>query len=529
MLIVSLVVGLCAVLALIWWKERQIIAVPGAYYMLGQLYLINLLTHSQISQFWIDYTLRLLNSDAGLKHVPTSYFSNGFGLIGNQLWWLYLIVSWTMAVMLIRGDATDDFVGQFHPTGREYVKEWQIGRGRAPAWIASCLEEASENGRSVPKRLLGHLLQAVTRAQKVETTRYFGNSFIAYQAKVWGIMKPIAVWDPFDTISELHEVMRPEEWAFKYDIITERAKDEIIGRTQNWRQSSSLTHNYNRARRVFEAQVKAGGRWEGTYKCQPYMKAIIAICYLNRASKQDQAVQLCYTCAEAAVPLFKLRSNASNNAIKSVQDSVNQEIDQMLRGKHDNRKLSTKPFLTPAIVDETDRLLRGFWWNRTALISLLGMSGPHLRWGGGTSPILQPALFQSWVQSMDRVLYLALNCVGGETWHAECAGVIAQYQVEAVFKRTCENQIAQLERELANSRESHIFYARENNLTIEQVTGAEDLAHQQRLSQQIQDERARSLRQPALNMNGPINWLAALISKDRNEAELDFLYETPKA
>jgi hypothetical protein len=257
------------------------------------------------------------------------------------------------------------------------------------------------------------------------------------------------------------------------------------------------------------------------------MKAIVVICHLNRTIKQPLAIQLAYECAAASTPLFKLRGNASRDQINDCKSDVNERISNILRGVHQNPKLPKRPLLTPAVVEETDSLLRGFWWRRTALVEILGLSGPHRRWGGGRSAILQPALFQ-WVQAMDRVLYLALNCVGGETYHAEAAGVIAQHQIESVYKRKTEAQISEFQRELANSQESHVFAARENNLSVEDVTTAEAEAHHQKLIQAIAEEIDRASREPALNMNGPLNWLEALITTDRNEAGLAFLYEEPE-
>ncbi len=527
LIIVGVTLTVVAVLALLWWKERQIFSIPLSLYLLAQLYIIELLTRSDLAAEWISYTWQLLASSAGLKHVPQGFFVEGFSYASNKLWWLYAVIAFGLSLVFARGQTENEFIGQFHPTGREYVEEWQFGRGRAPDWMAELFDAGAEEGNRSLAHFLGAILLKVTRAKKRETTRSFGNSFIRYQSRVWGIMKPIAEWDPFDCIGALGEVWRPEIWAFKNEIITERTLDEIVARTQNWRQTSPLVWNVIRARRVLEAQVKKGGRWEGVHKLPPYMKAIIVICHLNRTLKQQQAIQLAYECAAASVPLFRLRSNASKDAIISCRENVNEEILEILRGRHNNPQLPKKPLLTPQIAKEADETAQGFWWRRTAMVHILAISGPHLAWGGGKAAILQPALLQ-WSQALDRVLYLSLNCVGGETFHAEAAGVIAQYQVEALYKRTTLARMGEYRRELANFREGHIFAAKESNRPLHEVISADHQEAEQRLLNLIEEERAKLGREPELHMDGPISWLDALVTKDRNEAGLDFLFNPPE-
>ena len=526
LIIVGVTFTVVGVLVLLWWKERQIFSVPLSLYLLAQLYIIELLTRSDLAAEWISYTWQLLGSSAGLKRVPQGFFVEGFSYASNKLWWLYALIAFGLSLIFVRGQTENEFLGQFHPTGREYVTEWQFGRGKAPDWMADLLDAGAEEGNRSLAHLVGAILLKITRAKKRETTRSFGSSFIRYQSRVWGIMKPIAEWDPFDCIGALGEVWRPEVWAFKNDIITDRTLNEIVSRTQNWRQTSPLVWNVIRARRVLEGQVKRGGRWEGVHKLPPYMKAIVVICHLNRNLKQQHAIQLAYECAAASVPLFRLRSNASQDTINSCRANVNERISEILRGQHNNPKLPKKALLTPQIAKEADDAARGFWWRRTTMVHILAISGPHLSWGGGRASILQPALLQ-WSQSLDRVLYLALNCVGGETFHAEVAGIIAQYQVEATYKRTTLARLGEHERELANLREGHMFAARESNRPTHAVMSEENKESEQRLLNLIEDEKAKLSREPDLHMDGPISWLDALVTKDRNEAGLDFLFNPP--
>jgi hypothetical protein len=55
----------------------------------------------------------------------------------------------------------------------------------------------------------------------------------------------------------------------------------------------------------------------------------------------------------------------------------------------------------------------------------------------------------------------------------------------------------------------------------------ENKESEQRLLNLIEDEKAKLSREPDLHMDGPISWLDALVTKDRNEAGLDFLFNPP--
>lgn len=503
---------------LFWKYERWLVTMPVAAYLLPQDIMIHLTGRAPRSQLWIEYLRSVLDDGHIANNVDFTTLTAALSYTADYMWFLYSGLFILAGITFVRGIPVG-FYGDYHLTGKEYVNYWHFAGRPVFKWINTTLLNAEDRRSGIRGKLLLWIFRAMPKltAKKVRHVK-IERSFIDYQSRYWRLMKPIAIWDPFDCIKELAPDMRPEAWALELKIISQRSYDEIVGRKASSQQMSPLPYSESRAQKAFVAQVVNGGAWSSAARCPPYIRALFTILYLNRNGSQNLGIELAYSCAEAAVPLFALKSNASRDQVKATKSAVNSAIERLLNGTHSDGKLPRKPLFTPAVAAETDKLAEGHHWLRTVIVALFSKSGPHQVWGGGRAPMVQPALF-TWLRAFDRPVFYSISCIGAETFIVEAMGIISHYQAENAWRENALTHIRTIERTLANEREKREMSAED--------TGGASLMHEnpayethlEGLRIELQDWQKKLNMVPIIHVEGPLEWLNALIVFDRNLAK----------
>ena len=506
-----------------WVFARKIIVIPFAYCVLPQFHLVQLLQGGRDTSLWLQALQAAIESPAYANTVSPHFVTGACSFLALHLWWAYaLFFAGVGSAFLRTANPGDRFQGAFHLTGYEYEPVWLLWGIRLPEWLNNWCNVQDKRRSLGPLHLF---FLALSRERKNGSAPPLhrkklrvrvGRSLIEYQSAYWRNMKPIAVWDPYDTIPQLSADLRPELWAYHQKIISRRAYLEIVQRTVGTPQKSPLSYDYRRAEEALCQQVTDGGRWRGVAKAPPYIQAFAVVCHLNASGAAKDAIELAYTCAEASVPLWSLRSNAGGEQIKKTRRDVNTALRTIIQGRSRNPRLPRGALLTPKIEAAINARLVGHHWIRTAMVGLLAQCGPHKNWGGGNAPILQPALFNSFIQPFDRVLFFALASVGAEKYLVEGMGVINQYQNEAGFHAYVSQQIAETEREIAN-RHDRLAYDRAATHGPPGRAAIDDaLKEIAALERSLADWKAYGQNIPKLDMRGPLSYLEALIVHDRN-------------
>lgn len=222
------------------------------------------------------------------------------------------------------------------------------------------------------------------------------DSFIAEQAKVFPVIKPFVSFDPrkqpfrvpgSPVPAELPlfaEALAPEEWiAYNMIPMPDGEMDE------------QAAHN------AFVKQL--GRRWRGLSALNAHERAIFAACALKSQRKRKEADELldqmaaCWESKKGWVPTSALKS----------------KVDRILK----DAKI-TKPVYM---------LANQHAYVKTAILRAL----QYARSEGG---VMASGQF-TWLRGHDRGLWYPLNNLGRRSFHAECMGVMAHFQVEKSMER----------------------------------------------------------------------------------------------
>jgi intracellular multiplication protein IcmP len=227
-------------------------------------------------------------------------------------------------------------------------------------------------------------------------TVYNVDTFIARQAEVWPVVKPLINFKPNKTSDRVPgmpvpaqlpmfaESLSPEEWiAWARIPVTNGVPDKEALR-------GALTR-------------QLGPKWEGMKGLKDYHRALIAGFALKGAQKRKEADDLLgavATCWDAKGGL-RLTPEVKQRVMKVLND------DGMM-----------KPALDVAAKHA---------YRTTALLGIL-------RWARDQGGVLAPAQFL-WLRGEDRALWYPLNNLGRRSYHAEAAGAHAHFMAEQAASR----------------------------------------------------------------------------------------------